>query len=113
MVEDNRSDIAFAILQVAPALAGLVLVFLVFAVTRLIELRERDRPPQREVLAYRELTLLSATAIVLSLSATLASFGWLRDWWGEFEIVAGLFVASIVAVAVLTGEALRRAGLFG
>ena len=109
-IASDESTVAFAVLLSTPLLAGLLLLFLLFAVSHLLELRELDSPPEREIATYKDLARLAATGILFSLSATIASLGWISNWWGGLEVVITLFIASIVAVAVLAAQALKRAG---
>ena len=73
--------------------------------------RERDGLDGQEIAAYRDWARLAAIGILFSLSATVASFGYLIDWWGVLEVTATLFIASVVSVAVLTVSVLRRTGV--
>ena len=109
LIED-QDGVAFAALIAAPALAGLLLVFLVFVALRLMD-RERDGLDGQEIAAYRDWARLAAIGILFSLSATVASFGYLINWWGVLEVTATLFIASVVSVAVLTVSVLRRTGV--
>ncbi len=107
---EDQDGVAFAAVIAAPALAGLLLVFLGFVASRLMD-RERDGLDQQEVAAYREWALLAATGILFSLSATVAGLGYMIGWWGVLEVTAALLIASVVSVAVLTGVVMRRVGI--
>lgn len=103
---------ALVLLQVLPAVAGLLLVFFVYAITRVIEVRD-DASAQRERDSYVFLARASAVAITVNVLATFVVWGWLRGWWEGFSIVTALFMASMIVVVLLTVLALARAGAIG
>ena len=101
---------ALVLLQTIPAVAGLLLVFFVYAVTRLID---DERVTKRELDSYQFLARASAVAIAINVFATFVVWGWLRGWWEGFGVVTALFMVSLGAVVVLTVLALARAGAIG
>ena len=91
----------------------MLLVFLVYAVSRLIELQNDERSNDRERASYAFVARASAVAVLINVIATFVVRGWLRHWWDGFAIVTALFVASMAAVGALTIVALWRAGAIG
>lgn len=104
---------ALVLLQTIPAVAGLLLVFFVYSVTRLIDARDDERVSKRERDSYEFLARASAVAIAINVFATFVVWGWLRGWWEGFGVVTALFMISLGAVVVLTVLALVRAGAIG
>jgi hypothetical protein len=104
---------ALVLLQVLPAVAGLLLVFFVYAISRLIDVRDDAAASDRERDSYTFLARASAVAITVNVIATFVVWGWLRGWWEGFSVVTGLFMASMLVVVLLTVLALARAGALG
>jgi hypothetical protein len=104
---------ALVLLQTLPAVAGLILVFFVYSITRLIDVCDDATVSKRERDSYAFLARASAFAITVNVAATFVVWGWLRGWWEGFSVVTALFMASMIVVVLLTILALARAGALG